>query len=390
LRYEGRFFINGEIIDTCVEVEDGKITRIKKSMSGCTRIPGTVLPGGTDLHVHFREPGQEHKEDFYTGTMSAAFGGITMVADMPNNRPPITTEERFREKLNEVQSRANVDFSLYIMLTRSTPTVPGALYKWYMYEAPDAKLVDGHITVHAELPECAGNADTLSGYDSARPARCEVRAVRKLLNMNRKFHIAHISSPDTVDMCKIGRFTCEITPHHLFLHKNMELKGFGKVNPPLRARWVASRLWEELVEGRIDIIASDHAPHTIDEKEQEFREAPPGIPEVETYLPIFMYLMRQGKISLTRLVKIIMERPPEIIGVKKGKIAPGYDADFVAFKLSDVKRIKPEKLHYKCQWTPYEGFFGIFPTHVYLRGEKIIENGEMVGEKIGEFKTSRS
>ncbi len=383
MRYEGRFYINGELQDACVEVEEGKIKSIKKSMDGCREIRGIVLPGGIDLHVHFREPGQEYKEDFLSGTTSAAFGGITTVADMPNNRPPIVSAEDIREKLERVRKNAFVDFLLYAKLTKHMERIPGALYKWYMYEEPDVRIVDGHITVHAELPECAGNSDSLLTYNNARPARCEVQAIRRLLEYDRKFHIAHISSVDSVDMCRIGRFTCEVTPHHLFLNKDLDLKGFGKVNPPLRARWVAEKLWDELLRGRIDIVASDHAPHTIDEKEQEFAEVPPGIPEVETYLPTFMYLLKSGKIGLSRLVQVIMERPAEILGLKKGRIKEGYDADFAVFNMSDVKKIRIKDLHYKCQWSPYENFKSIFPKAVYLRGERIVENGEIVSEPMG-------
>ncbi len=374
-------------MDACVEVENGKIVSVKKAMDGCRSIRGVVLPGGVDIHVHFREPGQSYKEDFGSGTMSSAFGGITTVADMPNNIPPIVTREDYESKLSLVRDRAWVDFALYMKLTERSERVPGAMYKWYMYEAPGIvppeDLNGTHITVHAELPECAGNSETLESYDVARPARCEVRAVRKLLELGRKFHIAHVSSPDTVDMCRIGGFTCEVTPHHLFLHKGMELGAYGKVNPPLRARWVAERLWDELLSGRIDIVASDHAPHTIEEKSAGFESAPPGLPEVETYLPIFMHMMKEGKISLSRLVRVIMEAPAELLGLKKGRIAVGYDADFAAFTLSDVRKINANRLHYKCGWSPYDGFSGIFPHAVYLRGERIMSDGEMEGEPRG-------
>ncbi len=390
MKYEGKFFIGNEFVDACVEIdeESGKITKIKKSMSGCERIRGLILPGAIDLHVHFREPGYEYKEDFYSGTLSSAYGGITFVADMPNTNPRVIGKNEFRDKLKIVSSKANVDFTLYGEVSEYTENLESetGFFKWYMYARDNVKLPkNGLIAVHAELKSCTGNASCLKDYDYARPGMCEVKAIRRLLDFGKKFHIAHISSVDSVDMCKIGRFTCEVTPHHLFLHRDMDLGSFGKVNPPLRAKWVAEKLWELLIEGRIDIVASDHAPHTIEEKDDEFENAPPGIPEVETYIPIFLYLAKIGKINLRRLIEITAENPARIAGIKKGKIAENFDGDFIAVDFSDVKRIRLRDLHYKCNWTPYEGFNAIYPHTVVLRGEKIVEDGELIAERMGKF-----
>ena len=386
MRYEGRFYINGELIDACVDVEDGKIQRVKKSMDGCKSLGGIILPGAVDLHVHFREPGFTHKEDFYTGSQSAAFGGVTFVADMPNTSPPVDSPESFEEKLALVRHHANVDFTLYSMLTsRAYDFGKNRMFKWYMYEEPVVHIPSGFVAVHSELEDCAKNADSLRSYDFARPEKCEVQAIRRLGATGKKFHIAHISSIDSVDLCKIFGFTCEVTPHHLFLHRDMELGAYGKVNPPLRAKWVSEKLWESLLSGRIDIVATDHAPHTIDEKEQNFEAAPPGIPEVETYVPMFLYLVKNGAISLRRAVEVLAERPAELVNLKKGRIAEGYDADFIVVDFTEVKNIKASKLHYKCAWTPYENKSAVFPRTVFLRGEKIIDSGEQLGEGLGRF-----
>ncbi len=386
MRYEGRFYINGELIDACVEVEYGKIKRIKKAMDSCKSISGVILPSAVDLHVHFREPGFTHKEDFYTGSLSAAFGGVSFVADMPNTKPPVDSPESFEDKLALVRRHANVDFTLYSMLTSTAHEFKkNRMFKWYMYEEPAVHIPSGFVTVHAELEECIKTADSLHNYDFARPESCEARAIRRLGALNSKFHIAHISSIDSVDLCKIFGFTCEITPHHLFLHRDMELGTYGKVNPPLRAKWVSKKLWEALLSGRIDIVATDHAPHNIEEKEQDFESAPPGIPEVETYVPMFLYLVKKGEISLQRAMQVLAERPAELLNLKKGKISDGYDADFIVLDFSEVRKIKASKLHYKCEWTPYENMSAIFPSSVFLRGEKIIDDGEQVGEGLGKF-----
>ncbi len=393
MEIEGRIYHRGEIVDAALEIDGGRIKRVKKYIPGAKRIRGVIFPGAIDLHVHFREPGYEHKEDFYTGTMSAAFGGITFLMDMPNTNPPVSDAESFNEKLRTVSRKANVDFSLYFLLNENAQILRehNAAFKLYMGETTGAKgsevtyVPHSFISVHAELDECIKKESTnLREHDLARPEGCEVRAVKALLGMG-KFHIAHVSSVDTVDMCKVGRFTCEVTPHHLLLHRDMPLGSFGKVNPPLRARWMAERLWEELLVGRIDIVASDHAPHTVEEKEEEFSSAPAGIPEVETYVPIFMRLMRMEKIPLRRMVEVLMEKPAELIGIGKGKIEKGYDADLIAMNFKDVRRVRSRDLHYKCGWTPYEGFEAIYPHTVIVGGEYVIEDGEFVGERMGKF-----
>ncbi len=393
MRYEGKFFIDGEFKEVCIEVDEhsGKIVEIKKSMDKCEKIKGALLPGAIDLHVHFREPGYEYKEDFYSGSLSAAFGGVTFVADMPNTKPRVLTGENFRDKLNLVSSKSNVDFTLYAELSELSPYLKDVtgMFKWYMYERENVKIPENSfISVHAELKDCIGNADNLKDYDNARPSSCETRAVRSLLNKKGKFHIAHISSVDSVDMCKIGGYTCEVTPHHLFFHRDMDLGPWGKVNPPLRAKWLADKLWNLLVAGRIDIVASDHAPHTIEEKEDDFSSAPPGIPEVETYVPIFLYLVKNGKISMKRAVEVLAENPARLIRLKKGRIEKGYDADFIAVDFTDVHKIHLRDLHYKCNWTPYENFKAISPHTVVLRGEKIIDDRELIAEKTGRFISS--
>ena len=394
MKIEGKFYYRGEIIEGGIEIEEGRIKRIKKHVEGAKKIRGLILPGALDLHVHFREPGYEYKEDFYTGSMAAAYGGVTFVMDMPNTRPNVVDAETFLDKLNRVKTRSNVDFSLYIMLTERAKNLVSlnAAFKWYMGETTGVEAGENvsvpensFISVHAELDSCIRKeSHNLRDHDLARPERCEADAVRSILDQG-KFHIAHVSGIDTVDLCRIGGFTCEVTPHHLFLHQDMPLGAKGKVNPPLRAKWQTEKLWSALMQGKIDIVASDHAPHTEEEKDEDFEVAPAGIPEVETYVPIFLYLMKYEKIPLQRMVQVLMEKPAQLLSLKKGKIEVGYDADLIAVNLSDVRKIKGEDLHYKCGWTPYEGFKAIFPHTVILRGENIIEDYEMVGERMGHF-----
>lgn len=153
------------------------------------------------------------------------------------------------------------------------------------------------------------------------------------------------------------------------------------MNPPLRTSLDQEALWEALLSGEIDIIESDHAPHTTDEKEVDFSEAPSGIPGVETMYPVMLYVFLMKGYPLERLVSALCSRPARLFGLKKGRIAKGMDADFIVVDLKKVKKIMADRLHYKCGWTPFEGMKGIFPTDLFVRGERIIEDEELVGDR---------
>jgi len=159
-----------------------------------------------------------------------------------------------------------------------------------------------------------------------------------------------------------------------------------KVNPPIRKKFDNEALFNGIRNGSIDVIESDHAPHTLEEKNVDFNNAPAGIPGVETMYPIFLYLAKQKQISFKRLIDLVCEKPSNILNVSKGKFEIGRDADFIVLDIKKISKIKSENLHSKCQWSPYEGFSAIFPTHLFIRGEKIIEDKEILGEKgFGKF-----
>jgi dihydroorotase len=177
--------------------------------------------------------------------------------------------------------------------------------------------------------------------------------------------------------------TTEVTPHHLLLDKDSKLGAFAKVNPPLRKRGDRQALFKALKEGRFDTMASDHAPHTIEEKEEDFDYAPSGMPGVETMVPIMLQLVRERHLALSSLVSRLCERPGELFGIPKGRIGRGYDADLMIVDLTASTDIKADRLHSKCAWTPYDGLSAIFPKAVFLRGEIMTEDGSQVGEPAG-------
>lgn len=405
---EGRVFFRGRLESLALGIEDGKIVSVRKLIEGDeVRRYGEaiILPGCVDLHVHFREPGLTHKEDFASGSRSAALGGVTTVVDMPNTEPPVTTRAALEEKAALVRGRSAVDYGLF-----AAPRSGGAVarladataFKAYMAETTgglrletdalgdlleSAGDVGKLVAVHAEdarafVPTKAAN---LVEHHRARPKESEVLAIKTLAKLRGAgpVHVAHVTCTEALDTVPKG-VTTEATPHHLLLDDRRDLGPFGKVNPPLRSAEDREALWTAYVAGRIDIIASDHAPHTTEEKEEgPFDEAPAGLPGVATSFPLLLRKVKAGDLSLERLVTTTATRPAKLLGAEKGAIAVGRDADLIVVDPRQAERITAKRVRYKCEWTPFEGLEGCFPRAVYLRGEPIIEGGEPAAEGLG-------
>ena len=406
----GRVWFRGRLDTLSIGIdEDGRIAAIKKLLRGDETIDhgdALILPGCVDMHVHMRDPGLTQKDDFPSGTRSAAIGGVTTIADMPNTLPAVTAPGVLREKIAGLRGRAVVDYALY-----AAPQSGSALgrfkeaigFKVYMAESTGGMQVDipttediltaaekdkRRVVVHAEDPQkfTKPRARGLEGHSMARPVEAEVSAIATIARLrgSAAVHVAHVTSVTALDAVPAG-VTSEVTPHHLFLDISRARDAFGKVNPPLRSREEREALWEAFRAGRLDVIASDHAPHTIDEKQEPFDEAPVGVPGVATSFPLVMRRTRAGDLPLERVVSAMATRPAEILGIEKGVIEIGRDADLIAIDPRQVGTIRAKKLRYKCGWTPFDGMEGSFPQHVYLRGELIVEQGEPVGVNAGRF-----
>ena len=387
--------------------EEGTIVAIKKVLESADvedHGDALILPGCVDMHVHLRDPGLTEKEDFPSGTRSAALGGVTTVVDMPNTRPPVTTAESLRKKWARVRGRAAVDYGLFAA-PRSEASVAqlseATAYKVYMAESTGGLQIDEDtlgdvlrsaagartlVVAHAEdATRFQGEQPaTLAGHSQARPKESEVRAIETLgkLRGDGPLHVAHVTCVEALDAIPQD-VTTEVTPHHLFLDCARPLKAFGKVNPPLRSPEDRQALWAAFAAGRIDVVATDHAPHTQGEKEEPFDEAPSGLPGVATALPLLLRQVRSGELSLDQLVHSMAARPAEILGIPKGRIEVGADADLVVVDARVVTKITARRVRYKCGWTPFEGMEGVFPRTVYLRGERIVEDGEPITERAG-------
>jgi dihydroorotase len=408
---EGNCFISGRLERCCVGIENGRIVQLAKVLDGDKVYhfgSKLVLPGAIDAHVHFREPGMTESEDFGTGSLAAVFGGVTCVFDMPNTVPPTTTPQGLREKKRLASSKSMVDFGLFAGVKPGVDI--GALareaigFKLYMASTTGELLVPSLDQVRAELAAIAHSGKVLAvhaedeslrqkdvsknldGHMRNRPGECEVSAIRKVSEAAKdcRLHICHVSAKASLPLVQGARnLTSEVTPHHLLLDVSSRLGTLAKVNPPLRRREDRQALFQALKDGTFDVIASDHAPHTMDEKEEEFDYAPAGMPGVETLVPLMLQHVRDRHLELPAVVRRLCERPGDIFGVRKGRIAVGYDADLMVVDMMASTKIRAENLHSKCGWTAFDGMDAIFPKAVFLRGEIMVENGGTMAEHMG-------
>jgi len=382
-----------------------------------------VLPGIIDAHVHFRDPGLTEKEDFETGSIAAAMGGITMIADMPNTIPVTSTLEDFNEKARIAKEKSFTDFALFALLNNDNLDdienlkIAGALgFKVFFgtstgdiaAPSPDILIQQMYkcaslgmcIGFHAELNEINNNftsiakqeTDTPDGFwlDYSRPVLSEVYALQKIFNYAQdtgvKIHIHHITSEDgilIIEEAKENGFnvTTETCPHYLLLNCNEYTQ---KVYPPIREESHREALWEAIGKGHIDMIASDHAPHTKDEKALAGWEMPAGLCGVETSVPLMLNEVNKGRLCINDYVRLASEMPAKIWGIypKKGSLLPGADADFTIVDMNRKKTIIAGELHSKSLTSPYDGMEvqGI-PVATIVRGKIIMRDGILTGKK---------
>lgn len=411
---EGRVFYRGRLERMALGIEDGRIVRAARTLRGDERRDygdRLILPGGVDLHVHLRDPGNTHKEDFFTGTAAAAVGGVTTVLDMPNTVPPVATRDAYEAKMRLARGKANVDFGLYALIRsasdvkRFVDLAPAG--KLYMAESgganaqtePEAwrQIVTAcaetgfRLAVHAEDPREFSDprGEDLRGHGRARPPSAEGSAVRVLAKAAErcgsppKIHVTHLTSAAGLGAIAGTGFSADATPHHILLHDGEALGTRGKVNPPLRARGERDAMWAAVSDGRVDAVASDHAPHTIEEKDVAFPDAPGGVPGVETMLPLLLRSVKAGDLPLERLVDLTARRPADIAGLETGVLEVGRPATLIVVDPRLTGRIRAGDLHSRCGWSPFDGAEAVFPQAVYLRGTLAVEDRQLVLERAG-------
>ncbi len=427
------------VADICVE--HGRIVHVGDGASGAARARVSaagklVMPGVIDGHVHFRSPGHPHKEDWASGSRAAASGGVTTVLDMPNTNPPTLTRMEWEQKRALAAEHSRVNFGIWVGASAGRNDAINELMdsgdacgiKVFMGASTGPLLVDddtlvrlfeqtrGLIGVHAEEESVLEVLRTrcssveAPNHNVVRPPVAATIAVRRLIELVeahlRPVHICHLSTEAESDLVEAARgvdrrrlpITTEICPHHLYLSADLPA-AFGrplengattasgnwiKVNPPIRDDADRRAMWSAVQRQRIDTIGSDHAPHTMAEKALPYWSAPSGIPGVETTLPLLLTAVRQGRITLERVVQLCCEEPARVFGLKaKGAIREGHDADFVVLGEPDLRPLTSDDIVCRVAWSPFEGMPMVpKPDAVYVAGRLVASHGRIVDDDV--------
>lgn len=380
-----------------------------------------ILPGVIDSQVHFREPGLEMKEDLESGSRAAVLGGVTAVFEMPNTKPNTDSAEAIEDKLTRARDRMWCDHAFYVGATaanapelKELERLPGtAGVKIFMgastgdlLVAEDSELArvlasgKRRVAIHAE-DEARMNArmdQRIEGDPASHPVwrddESALLATQRILRLareaRRRIHVLHITTPAELEL--LGRnkdiATCEVTPQHLTLAGEdayPRLGTYAQMNPPIRSGAHRDGLWRWLNRGVPDVIGSDHAPHTREEKAKPYPASPSGMPGVQTLLPLMLNHVAEGRLTLQRLIDLTSAGPQRIFGiVGKGRIAVGYDADFTIVDLKARWTIEEQWLASRCGWSPFTGMtLTGKPVGTIVRGNRVMWEGQLANAAIG-------
>lgn len=385
----------------------------------------TILPGVIDTQVHFREPGLEHKEDLESGSRAAVVGGVTTVFEMPNTDPPTTTTEALADKLGRARGRMWTNYAFFVGATAENaeqldrlemmPGTPGV--KVFMGSSTGSLLVSEESDLervyrHGKRPSPVHAEDEarlrerkalisdqphVREHPFLRDPESAVLATRRVIRLcegtGRPIHILHVSTSQEVGLIAEAKarglpITAEVTPQHLFFAAPECYERLGtrvQMNTPIRDESHRQALREGLRRGVFDIVGSDHAPHTAEEKARPYPSSPSGMPGVQTILPVMLDFVHRGILGLEDLVRLVAENPAKLYGIRgKGQVAPGYDADLTIVDLEGRLEVILDWLQSKCGWSPYEGTTLIgSPEHVIVGGRVAVWERRLVGSPNG-------
>jgi dihydroorotase len=425
-----RSLFNGGLI-----IENGIIKKIAKEPN-LPQVDTTldlkeqmIIPGVIDAHVHLRDFNLAYKETFLTGTYAAAMGGITTVLDMPNTSPPTKNPNRLLEKKKKARDNIFINVGFFSGLPDSIDDIERLSkekivgFKLYPHapissiDLNNDKLLleyfkvissyDLPICIHPDTPKdnqikklhSNDENEQILGFLKTHDAKSEAESIKRFCKLalfsKNKIHFCHITTKQSLELIMNERrlnsnISCEVLPHHLLLSKEhlFEWKSWAKTLPPLRSQTEASVLWEGLRNGDIDILASDHAPHSIAEKSKSFSEAPSGIPGVETLVPLMMTEVLRGRISLDRFVRLTSERPAQIFNLSDiGKIEEGQIANLAVINTKIRKKINPDTFYSKAKLSPFKGWeVNAIPSMTIVNGQIVMQDGEIIeSAKIGKI-----
>lgn len=409
---------HGVCLDGDLACNEGRIVRIDKSLDAraheCIDADGLLLlPGVIDPHVHFREPGHEYKEDLGSGSRAAARGGVTSFLDMPNTAPTTTNPTRLADKLARAARHSVINYGFFMGATpynldNLQTAVPSPGVKVFMgcstgdlllSDEADLERVFAHgnriIAVHAEdharLTQrrqfFRGRTDPaihseIRDNETARIAT--ERAIGLSKKYRRRLHILHLSTRDEVELLRRDKpawVRAEVSPNHLFLNTDdyARLGCYAQANPPLRSPMDNAALWKALRDGIIDFIGTDHAPHTVTEKQRPYGQAPSGMPGVETALPLILTAMHAGHCTLADILKWMCRGPALAYGIPdKGELREGFDADLTLVDIDRAYLLSHENVWSKCGWSPYAGrMLRGWPIYTVVGGRVVYDRGRV-------------
>ena len=422
----GSCYVNGGLEKTDIALVGNKIKKIGKVQVNEAKVfdasDKLVLPGIIDTQTHFREPGSTDREDLESGSRAAVLGGVTAVFEMPNTNPPTSNLVEFDKKLNLAKNRMHCNYAFYFGATPENTDQLSKLkdlkgccgVKLFAGSSTGKLLVDKEadiekvisqsdriVSIHSEDEEILNlrkkfiKEGNVHSHPEWRNTECAISSTRRVVKIaeryNKQIHVLHVTTKEEVDFLAMHKknVTFEITPQHLTLYAPdcyNKLGAFAQMNPPIRTKEHYDRLWIAVKNSVVDVLGSDHAPHSKEDKKKKYPATPSGMPGVQTILPVMLNHVNNKKLSLEQLIKLMCENPCKIFGIKnKGYIKEDFDADLTIVDMNKEQTIKDEMIASKCGWTPFNNFtVKGFPVATIINGKIVMSDGKVNIEGSGQ------
>ena len=421
----GSCYIDGKLTQTDIGLSGNKIKKIGKIELNSSKVydatDKVVLPGIIDTQTHFREPGSTDVEDLESGSRAAVLGGVTSLFEMPNTNPPTSNLVEFDKKLQLAKNRMHSNYAFYFGATPENTEQLSKLkdvegccgVKLFAGSSTGKLLVDKEadiekvisssdrvVSIHSEdegilnLRKKFIKEGDVHSHPEWRNTECAISSTRRVVKIaeryNKKIHVLHVTTKEEVDFLAMHKknVTFEITPQHLTLYAPDcydKLGTYAQMNPPLRTKEHYDRLWVAIKNNIVDVLGSDHAPHSKENKNKNYPNTPSGMPGVQTIFPIMLDHVNNGKLTLEQLIKFMCENPCKIFGIKnKGYLKEGYDADLTIADMDKEVTIKDEMIASKCGWTPFNNHkVKGFPVGTIVNGNLVMSDGKVIVESKG-------
>ncbi|MDA8771281.1 dihydroorotase [Candidatus Pelagibacter bacterium] len=421
----GSCYMDGKLTKTDIGLSGNKIKKIGKIELNSSKVydatDKVVLPGIIDTQTHFREPGSTDVEDLESGSRAAILGGVTSLFEMPNTNPPTSNLVEFDKKLQLAKNRMHSNYAFYFGATPENTEQLSKLkdvegccgVKLFAGSSTGKLLVDKEadiekvisssdrvVSIHSEDEEILNlrkkfiKEGDVHSHPEWRNTECAISSTRRVVKIaeryNKKIHVLHVTTKEEVDFLAMHKknVTFEITPQHLTLYAPDcydKLGTYAQMNPPLRTKEHYDRLWVAIKNNIVDVLGSDHAPHSKENKDKEYPNTPSGMPGVQTIFPVMLDHVNSGKLTLEQLIQLMCENPCRIFGIKnKGFIKEGYDADLTITDMNKEVTIKNEMIASKCGWTPFNNHkVKGFPVGTIVNGILVMAEGKIIEESKG-------